>query len=102
VVTDEPGRFPLPFLEQEIHHAFQRVDQQLITVDCLLLHHGFADVEDMAGVHTVNAVELDVFRGNFEDGLHRLFGVDHFRHQLEQSGVLAVFIHGEGAANRRR
>ena len=93
MIADEPGRFPLPFLNQEIDHAFKRVDQQLIPVDRLLLHHGFADVEDMAGVHAVNTMELDVLRRNFKDVLHRLFGVDHFRHQLLESGVLASFIH---------
>ena len=98
VVADEPGRFPLPFLEQKIDDAFECVDQQLIAVDRLFLHHGFADVEDMAGVHAVNAVELDVLRRNLENVLHRLFGVDHFRHQLLEGCVLAGFIHGKGAA----
>lgn len=80
MVADKPGRFRLTLLEQEVHHPFQRVDQQLIAVDCLLLHHGFADVEDVAGVHTVNAVQLDIFRRYFEDFLNRLFGRHHFRH----------------------
>ena len=65
MVADELRRFPLPFLEQEIHHPFQRIDQQLIAVDRLFLQNGFADVEDMAGVHTVNAVQLDIFRRKF-------------------------------------
>jgi len=82
MVADEPGRFRLAFLEEEINHPFQRVDQQLVAVDCLLLHHGFADVEDMAGVHAVNAVELYIFRRDFEDVLHRLFGGCHFLHEL--------------------
>ncbi len=97
MVTDDLRRIFLAFLEQEIHHPFQGIDQQLILIDRLLLHHGFADVEDMAGVHAVNAVQLDVLRRNLEDGLHRLFGVDHFRHQLEQGGIGAGFIHEEGA-----
>ena len=80
MVADEPGRCLLPFLEQEIHHPPQRVDQQLIAVDCLFLQNGFADVEDMAGVHAVDTVELDIFRRDFEDVLHRLFGGHHFCH----------------------
>ena len=97
MVADELRRFPLAFLKQEIDHALERVDQQLIAVDGLLLHHGFADVEDMAGIHTVNAVQLDIFRRNFKDVLHRLFGVDHSRHQLLESGVLADLSHGKGS-----
>lgn len=88
MVADELSRFRLAFMEQIIDHPFEGIDQQLIAVDRLLLHHGFADVENMAGVHTVNAVELDVFRRNFEDVLHRLFGGCHFLHQLLEGGLL--------------
>ncbi len=80
MVTDELGRFPLPFLNQKIDDALERIDQQLIAVDRLLLQNGFADVEDMAGVHTVNAVQLHIFRRNFEYVLYRLFGGHHFLH----------------------
>ena len=41
----------------------------------------------MAGVHTVNAVELDIFRRDFEDVLHRLFGGYHFLHQLKKCSI---------------
>jgi hypothetical protein len=44
----------------------------------------------------VNAVDLNVFRGNFEDALHGLFGVDHFRHQLEKGSIVPYLIHGKG------
>ncbi len=82
MVADELRRLVRPFMKQKVDHPFQGVDQQLIAVDGLLLHHGFADVEDMAGVHAVNAVQLNIFRRDFEDVLHRLFGGDHFLHQL--------------------
>lgn len=93
MVADELGRFPIPFLEQKINHPFQRIDQQLIAVNRRFLHHGFADVEDVAGVHPVNAVQLNVFRRYFEDVLHRLFGFDHFLHQLEKSGIWTYLSH---------
>ena len=96
MVSDELGRFPLPFLQQEIHHDSQRVDQQLVAVDRLLLHHGFSDVEDMAGVHAVNTMQLDIFRRDFEDVLHRLFGSHHFLHQLEKSRILMSILTGGG------
>lgn len=75
-------------LEQIIHHSFQGIDQQLILIDRRFLQNSFADVEDMAGVHTVDAVELDILRRRLENGLYRLFGVDHFRHQLQEGGIL--------------
>jgi hypothetical protein len=96
VVADKLRRFPLPFLEQIIDYAFERIDQQLVAVDGLFLQNGFADVEDMAGVHPVDAVQLNVFRRYFEDGLHRLFGVNHFLHQLQEGGILTGVIHGRG------
>ena len=68
----------------------------MVFVDRLLLQDGFADVEDMAGVHAVNAVELDILRRRLENGLHRLFGVDHFRHQLEEGGILTGLLPGGG------
>lgn len=94
MVTDEPGRFPLPFLQQEIHHASQRIDQQLVAVDRLLLHHGFANVEDVAGVHAMNTVQLHIFRRDFEDVLHRLFGGNHFLHQLVKGGIRTNLLPG--------
>ena len=96
MVADEPGRFPLPFLDQEIDHASKCVDQQLIAIDRLFLHHGFANVEDMAGVHPVDAVQLDIFRRNFEDVLYSLFRIEHFLHQLLESGILVNVVHGWG------
>lgn len=82
MLADEPGGLRLTLLEQKVNHPFQGIDQQLVAVDCRFLHHGFADVEDVAGVHAVDAVQLDVFRRGFEDGLYRLFGSQHFLHQL--------------------
>lgn len=105
MVADELRRAVLAFPDQEFHDAPERVDQQLIAVDRLFLHHGFADVENMAGVHPINAVQLDVFRRNLEDRLHGLFGRQHFLHELEEGGILtggllAGIIHGEGAGRR--
>jgi len=48
----------------------------------------------MAGVHAVNAVQLDVFRRYFEDVLHRLLGGQHFLHQLLEGGIVTGLIHG--------
>ena len=100
MVADKTGGRVFVMIEEKPHNSFEGRDQQLILIDRLLLQDGFADVEDMAGVHAVDAVQLNIFRRSFENGLHRLFGVDHFLHQLEQGGIGPGFIHGEGEWGR--
>lgn len=72
----------------------------MVLIDRLLLQDGFADVEDMAGVHPVNAVQLDIFRRVCKNVLHRPFGFGHFLQQLQEIGrgrrvPLSGFSHGK-------
>ena len=100
MVTNKTGGRVFVMIEEKSHDAFEGGNQELVFIDCLLLQNGFADVEDMAGVHTVNAVQWHVFRGYFEDRLDGLFGGYHFLHQLEKGGIGPGFIHGQEAGRR--
>ncbi len=100
MVTNKTGRRVFVVIEEISHDAFEGGDQELIFIDCLLLQNGFADVEDMAGVHAVNTVQWHVFRRNLEDLLDGLFGRHHFLHQLEQGGIGPGFIHGKEDGGR--
>ena len=100
MIADKTGGRVFVMVEEKPHDSLERRDEELVFIDRLLLQNGFADVEDMAGVHAVNAVQLHVFRRNFEDLLHRLFGRQHFLHQLEQGGIGLGFIHGPEAGER--
>lgn len=100
MVTNKTGGRVFVMIEEKSHDAFEGGDQELVFIDRLLLQNGFADVEDMAGVHAVNAVQLHVFRRYFEDLLDGLFGRYHFLHQLEKGGIGPGFIHGQEAGQR--
>lgn len=100
MVTNKTGGRVFVMIEEKSHDAFEGGNQELVFIDRLLLQNGFADVEDMAGVHAVNAVQWHVFRRYFEDLLDGLFGGYHFLHQLEQGGIGLGFIHGPEAGGQ--
>ncbi len=100
MVTNKTGGRVFVMIEEESHDAFEGGNQELVFIDRLLLQNGFADVEDMTGVHAVNAVQLHVFRRYFENLLDSLFGRYHFLHQLEKGGIGSGFIHGQEAGWR--
>ncbi len=100
MITNKSGGRIFVMVKQKPHDSLERRNEELVFIDRLLLQNGFTDVENMAGVHTVNAVQLHIFRRNFENRLHRLFGRHHFLHQLEQGGIGLGFIHGPEAGGQ--
>ncbi len=62
MIANKTGGRVFVMVEEKPHDALERRDEELVFIDRLLLQNGFADVEDMAGVHAVNAVQLHVFR----------------------------------------
>lgn len=82
----------LALIQQKPHHSAQRVDQQRLLVRRLFLHERLADVEDVADIHAVDAVQLHLLRRMPQDVLDRVPQRRHFFQQTQQGGI--GFSHG--------
>jgi len=84
MVADELRRLFAVSLYQKRDNPFEGIDQQLILVRRRFLQGGLADVEEVAGVHAVDAVQLNIFRRKLELRLHRLLGFGDVLHELAE------------------
>ncbi len=94
MVADELRHPLFPAFQQKPHHGAERVDKQCLLVRRLFLQKRFADVEDVADVHAVDAVQLHLFRRVAQNLLDRLPQRPHLFQQNYESGIRPGVSHG--------